>query len=309
MTRMGLLLAVLLNGATILNAQPRPVPQTARQALLEMFFSKDQAAFQKHLPEATLAALRKADSDSAVSMLQQFSSLGSQFTMNGQQLQTFDTGSTLVVVEDARTRSKFEITVEGDDLRSDEDQIDLSFHVYKDGQPDNLPVLPRFTFLMKSEGGVWRLNEIMVALRVPLADPDFLKTMMTDMQRSQRPANEAAAVSTMRTIMVAEGTYASTYPAHGYTCSLSDLDGFGGGEPNEHQAMLIDSDLVSGKKNGYVFTLSGCGTNPASNYRLTAVPAAPESGSRAFCADESGIIRYSSDGKGATCLSAGKPLQ
>ncbi len=126
----------------------------------------------------------------------------------------------------------------------------------------------------------------------------------------QRPsAEESPAVSSMRVLETAETTYAAAYPGRGYTCFLSDLDGFGGGQPNEHQAMLIESGLASGKKNGCVFTLSGCDGVPASKFRLTAAPAEPSAGVRAFCSDQSAVIRYAADGKAATCLSAGKPLQ
>jgi len=53
---------------------------------------------------------------------------------HGQQLQTFEAGPTLVMVEDPEVHSKFEITVERDDLRGDEDQIDLSFQASKNGE-------------------------------------------------------------------------------------------------------------------------------------------------------------------------------
>jgi hypothetical protein len=49
----------------------------------------------------------------------------------------------------------------------------------------------------------------------------------------------------MRAILTAEIAYATSYQGC-FTCTLSDLDGFGGGEPNEHQAMLINSGLASG---------------------------------------------------------------
>jgi hypothetical protein len=137
-------------------AQPQPAPQTARQALLEMFFSKMPGTFDKHLPEATKAALGKADPASGASMMQGFSMMTSQLSARGQQLQTFDTGSTLLLVEDAQTHSRFEITVESDDLRSDEDTIELSFKSYKDGQQQASGIAPRPTFLMKQETGIWR---------------------------------------------------------------------------------------------------------------------------------------------------------
>jgi type IV pilus assembly protein PilA len=116
-------------------------------------------------------------------------------------------------------------------------------------------------------------------------------------------------LAAMRTILTAEITYASTYPAVGFTCTLSSLDGFGGGEPNEHQAMLINSGLASGKRYGFVFTLSGCGGAPASRFQLTAVPSGNTYGRKAYCADQSGAIRSSSDGNPATCLASGTTVQ
>src|SRR3984885_11946392 len=94
--------------------------------------------------------------------------------------------------------------------------------------------------------------------------------------------SDAMVLASMRTILTAEITYANTYPTVGFTCTLSDLDGFGGGQPNEHQAMLINSGLASGKRYGFVFTLSGCGAAPASAFHLTAVPNANTFGGRHF---------------------------
>jgi hypothetical protein len=179
---------------------------------------------------------------------------------------------------------------------------------------------------MKQEAGIWRLNEVTVAVKVSLADPGFLKGITTDLKGTStgsgeismgtptavavsNAGNEASAVSALRTLNTAEVTYAATF-GQGFTCALADLGGMGGGGgPTPHQAMLIDPRLASGKKNGYSFTLSGCDGTPVSRYSVSAVPADPGSGTRVFCSDESGVIRFSQDGKADSCLSAGKPLQ
>jgi hypothetical protein len=113
----------------------------------------------------------------------------------------------------------------------------------------------------------------------------------------------------MRSILTAEATYASTYKTIGFTCTLSNLDGFGGGVPNERQAMLISSGLASGKRYGYVFTLSECNGAPATGYHLTAMPNGNSFGGKAYCADESGVIRSSDDGNPATCVANGTSIQ
>jgi type IV pilus assembly protein PilA len=302
-------------------AGPQTAPQTARQALLEMFFSKTPGTLAMHLPMATRAALEKSG---ALKSMQQYSLLMSEMKTQGWNVQTFETGSVLLTSEDPKTGQKADITVENDALRGDQDDIELTFHMYKNGQEQPSPFHSLITFSMKQEAQLWTLNEISVTIRVPLADPAFLKAITEKMTPqagaaggfTPRPENsaqpggsDAAVVAAMRTILTAEIAYASAYPNVGYSCTLSDLDGFGGGQPNEHQAMLINSGLASGKKYGFVFTLSGCGATPATSFHLTAAPNGNSYGRKAFCADQSAVIRSSSDGNPATCLASGAPLQ
>ena len=301
--------------------QTAGVPQTARQALMEMLFGKTPGTFIKHLPIATRMALEKSG---ALAALQQYSAMISQLQMQNQNVQTFETGSVLVTGEDPKTGQKCEITVEDDSLHGDQDDIALSFRVYKNGQAQRTPFMPEMTFSMKQEEGVWKLNEISFTIHIPLADPDLLKAITERMQAqsstsgglasqagigAQRPGSGAAVLAAMRAILTAETTYASSYPTVGFTCTLSDLDGFGGGQPNEHQAMLINSGLASGKRYGFVFRLSGCSGTPATSYELTVAPAMNTFGQKAFCTDQSGVIRSSNDGNPATCLAGGTPLQ
>jgi hypothetical protein len=304
-------------------AQPA-VPQTARQALLEMFFSKTPGTLVKHLPAATRAALEKAGT---LKSLEQYSLLVSQLQAQGQTVQTFEAGSLLLSYEDTKTGQKGEVTVDNDALRGDQDDIEVSFQMYKNGTAQRGPFMPNIIFSMKQESQVWTLNEISITLHIPLADPDFLKTLTEKMTpqigatkatgkftprgevSAQLGGGDAMAIAAMRSILTAELTYARSYPNVGFTCTLSDLDGFGGGEPNEHQAMLINSGLASGKRYGFVFSLSGCGAAPATSFHLTAAPNGNSYGRKSFCADQSGVIRSSSDGNPATCMASGTPVQ
>ena len=320
-----LAIAVLI-GTSSQAQQPTSTPQTARQALLEMFFSKTPGTFVKHLPMATRVAL---DKSGALAKLQVYSLMVSQIQTQGQNLQTFETGPVLLATENPKTGQKVEITVENDTLRGDRDDIELSFQVYKNGRAQQTPFMPQMTFSMKQEQQVWTLNEVSVTIHLPLADPELLKAFTEGMKnasantastskvaftpRSEAPVQpagtDAMVVAAMRTIVTAEVTYASTYPAVSFTCTLSSLDGFGGGEPNERQAMLISSGLASGRKYGFIFTLSGCSGAPATSFQLTATPNGAYSGRKAFCSDQSGVIRSSDDGNPATCLASGAPVQ
>ena len=314
-------LALAVVGLTATWAQ-QIASQTARQALLEMFFSKESGTFVKHLPLATRTALEQSG---AMAQLPGYSMLVSQMQTQHPNFQTFETGSVLLSGQDPKTGQKTEITVVSDKLRGDRDDIALSFLVYKEGQPQRTPYMPEIVFSMKQEEQVWKLNEVSLTIHLPLADPDLLKAFTENMkkqaaakvtisQQTEAPVTPSAGtdeniLSAMRTILTAEVTYAATYPAVGYTCTLSDLDGFGGNGPNEHQAMLINSGLASGKRYGYVFTLSGCGASPAARFHLTAAPNANTFGRKAFCADQSGLIRTSADGNPAMCETTGVAMK
>ena len=322
------ILASLLIGAAAAGAQTSDnsgAPQTARQALVEMFFSKTPGTFAKHLPAVTLMTLATSG---ALTTMQQYSVIAAQVQAKGKNFETFETGPLLLVAQDPQSGQRFEMKVDNDSLRGDEDNIDLSFQTYKGQQPQKTPFLPRMTFSMKMKSGIWKLNEIQITVRVPLADPDFLKGMTEALKArggavapaagSLQPVNQvstpsfgsdASVLAAMQSILQAENTYSANYRTVGYTCTLSDLDGFGGGVPNEHQAMLIPSGLASGKKYGYVFTLSGCTGAPATSFHLVAAPAANNLGRRALCSDQSGAIRTSVGGNAATCFASGAPVR
>jgi hypothetical protein len=65
---------------------------------------------------------------------------------------------------------------------------------------------------------------------------------------------------------------------------------------------LIDDVLAStAVKSGYTFTASAGATVPAVTYTSLAVPSAlGQSGQRAFCSDQSGVIRYNAGGTACT---------
>lgn len=277
--------------------------QTARQALIEMFFGQSADHFDKHLPDITRHSLSKLSSPDGQNILAEVSMMASQIRASGADFQTFDTGPTLLITQDPRAAGngpdKVEITVERDDLIGDQDEIELGIHLTKNGQEQALPVVPRFTFTMQQDANVWRLNEIAVTVRVPLADPTFLKSM----EDQQRTRNEQMAMWAIQQVNTAQKSYTA---AHGkYACSLSAL----AGEAQTQKPPAVyffDPELAKGAKAGYVFAISGC---DPSHYKVVAEPAVADAGERAFCSDESGSVRASADGKATTCLASGEALQ
>jgi hypothetical protein len=119
--------------------------------------------------------------------------------------------------------------------------------------------------------------------------------------RARIAANEATAAASVRELVSAEIGYQATHQDAGFTCSFSDLSG------------QLDSKLTGGFKNGYAFFLQNCtgekGGGPISKFQITAIPKVPNaSGRRAFCTDESAVIRSDADGSGENCLDHGSQL-
>lgn len=132
---------------------------------------------------------------------------------------------------------------------------------------------------MKSERG-FSLIELLIVVAVigiiaAIAVPNLVQ--------SKKAANEASAISSVRNLVTAQITYASTVGA-GLFGSLGDLTS------NE----FIDQVLGSGTKDGYNFTVTGGGSNAA--FTVNADPVDANTGTRHFFSDQTGVIRYSTGG-------------
>src|SRR5262245_19807618 len=307
-------LASSLASAQLVDRTQAP-PQTPRQALIEILQSKDGSAIEKHLPEVTkkkLRELRVLGPGSAV-MIHDTGFAG-LIRSSGDKLEVFEAGPILARLENARTGEKIEITLESDDFRGDANDFELAFHMYKNGEELTQFFMPRILLGMKQEAGIWRIAELGASAKVPIGDPQFLDAMTKDWVKGQRVSDSAAAIAAMRTIVTAQIRYAARYPGVGLTCTLANLgsEGIRPGsrkqQPNEMHARLIDDELAGGRKAGYRFTMSGCGMSPGTRFILTGIPETPQAGQRVYCADESGVVRYSIDGKAESCLASGKPL-
>jgi type IV pilus assembly protein PilA len=124
----------------------------------------------------------------------------------------------------------------------------------------------------------------------------------------KKKANDLSAVNSVQTITKAELQYSDTYPATGFACSLKALGGDpNSGAPSVTSAQILQDDLTSGYKSGYIFTVT-CkdkvtvnGVDRFNSYVVTAVPqTVGKTGDRAFCSDQSNIIKYDPAG-GSNC--------
>jgi hypothetical protein len=296
-----ILLALFVASLFAQNPTAETPPQSARQALIEMFMSKGPDAFKKHLPEAAKRALiHQGEGDTSIAL--KFAGLRSELTRQGEHVETFDAGPNLLVSETPDGHDRIEVAVEHDSLMGEADEIELSVHMYKDGQEKTLPVIPRLTFTMQKEQDVWRLVEVTAAAHIPLTDPDYL----AEIRREQDEANESAAQSRVSIIAQTETGFAKDHPDRGYTCALAELF-----PPNSGQAgsTFYDFGFANEEFSGYRLQLAGCNGSPASRYRLTAVPIDSDSEMKTFCVNESGTIKSLRTSKSAECFSRGDPIQ
>src|SRR5437763_680961 len=94
--------------------QPAAAPQTARQALIEMFTGGEKA-FSKHLTVEVQQLLKKPEYKQAVSSIGMYSAAS-----HTPGIQFFENGPVLISVDEPGEHTKFEVRVDSDDLSGEE---------------------------------------------------------------------------------------------------------------------------------------------------------------------------------------------
>ncbi len=114
------------------------------------------------------------------------------------------------------------------------------------------------------------------------------------LMQSKLAANEASAITTVRSVLNAETLYVTTVGSGRYANMAALVSG-----------MLVDTVVGSSTKDGYVFSISlGAG---ATSFAIDARPTGfLNSGIRSFYADETAVIRYTTANSAATA--SDKPL-
>jgi prepilin-type N-terminal cleavage/methylation domain-containing protein len=153
-----------------------------------------------------------------------------------------------------------------------------------------LPGSPGEEYAMRKNQG-FSLIELLLVVAIILiiaaiAVPSFL--------RSRMAANESAAAASVRSLNSAQISYNSAYPSIGYAATLSALGGTSCNPPGTNSACLIDTQLATGARSGYSFTLTAVTGTPNATYNIIAAPQVWNySGMRYFCSFSDAVIRVS----------------
>ncbi|HZD94342.1 MAG TPA: hypothetical protein VE133_08815, partial [Candidatus Sulfotelmatobacter sp.] len=222
--------------SVVSQGQPQnPAGQSPRRAIIEMF-SGGEAPFKKHLTLEMQRKLQDTMNGSSSSVpLQAFTAAKS---MDPDHFQAFDLGPILFSFNNPELHERYEVQIDTDDPRGDEDSMGLSLHYIRNGVEQETPMGLRFALNMKRQEGTWRLNAITLSATLPVGDPRILDQSWWG-PAALLAANNAAPdtnplvvmddrpklspLRAVRMIGMAENIYAQSHPGIGYTCRLADL--------------------------------------------------------------------------------------
>jgi type IV pilus assembly protein PilA len=149
---------------------------------------------------------------------------------------------------------------------------------------------------MKKNQKGFSLIELLIVVAIILI---IAAIAIPNLLRARIAANESSAVGSVRSVVTAEVAYASTWGT-GFAVTLTNLGG--AAVPcvaSAATACLLDPVLSAGTKSGYTIAAPGAAAvgGVVPGFAVSAVPVTVgQTGQRAFCSDESGVVRFDPTG-------------
>ena len=143
---------------------------------------------------------------------------------------------------------------------------------------------------MKKKQKGFSLIELLIVVAIILI---IAAIAIPNLLRARIAANESSAVGSIRTLVTANVTYQSTWGT-GFATGLAVLGGANPCTATAATACLIDPVLAAGNKSGYILDIGGAAV-AGSKYRRSVLlmpQTVGPTGQRAFCSDESGVVRF-----------------
>ena len=146
----------------------------------------------------------------------------------------------------------------------------------------------------KNNAAGFSLIELLIVVAIILI---IAAIAIPNLMRARMAANDSSAAASQRTTVTGEIGYFAAYPTVGYT-SLAGLGGASPCTPAPATGCLIDNNLASngagGGKSGYSFAATpqtGAGSPVPNEFYTTGTPISAQTGTKAYCAFDDGVVR------------------
>lgn len=154
---------------------------------------------------------------------------------------------------------------------------------------------------MRNKQKGFSLIELLIVVAIILI---IAAIAIPNLLRSKMAANEASAVSSLRTLNTSIVAYSTTYNTD--PANLASLGP--AATPSSTAADLVDNLLGAdpATKSGYTitYTAGAASAGIVTSYTMIAVPQSSSTGQRQFFTDQSGVIRQTTDGSTPTASSS-----